>query len=335
MIKYHIFNFEELNVPDHWVSFPNFGTCIKSVQKVVDHGDQVEITLDPDKVYQLSMDQSSSNTGIFIKDYKNTEAYMIEVKRQNNQSASDYIYDLEVFLHQICEECTFSHLIYEKPITSESYRSSQVAFQLEGTICSLGKRYREFASAKIDNIENSSWRRVVVDKKFEAQGYNRKEQSRQSVMAAFPWTADYGMSVYKDQDIFEAVGVMMGWFINSFDAFGRPYVRGDRTTATIGGFIFPGLPGRKVMELMETQGIEAQFYVENVRYPIYKNLTAGMKPYEVHVVEFSNKYAMLALCIECNVKWMDPDVMSVVLMDANTVDTRLKEISGGQFHFVL
>lgn len=334
MIKHCRFEFEEFKSDNHWVDFAAFGAVRQFEEKYYDDYHEFVGSMNPEKVYQIGLDQSTSNTGLFVKDYNNTEVHMIEVMRARGQDASDYIYDLEMFLHQLFEGCVVSHIIYERPIKTESYRSSQVLFQLEGTVNALSKRYTEFRNAKIDNIENASWRSVVIDKELE-NVYSRKELSRISINHIFPWTAQYGMSLYKDNDIFEAIGVIMGWFILSFDPMGRPYCRGDRTTRTVGGYLMPGLPGERVIGLLKDQGIEADLKIENPRYSIYENIAAAPKPFKTVCVELHTKYSMLCMCVECNVKWMDPDVCTLILVDAATVDAKLNDIAGGTFHFVL
>lgn len=334
MIKHQSYAFSELDVPDHWVNFASFGTMLDTKQEYFEDYRESSLKLRPGEVYQMALDQSSSNTGIFIKNITNTEAHMVEVLRPKGQNASDYTWDLEMFLHSFSENCTFSHLLYERPINTEAYRSAQVLFQLEGVICSLPRRYPEFKTAILDNIENSSWRAAVCDKSLEKM-YDRKTLSRVSVNNLWPWTREYGFSLYKDNDVFEAIGVMMGWFYNSFDPLGRPYVRGDRTTRTIGGYILPGVGGEQAKKLLEDQGIPSTFYVENPKYSIYKNLAAGVRAYKTICVELTTKYTMLCMCIECNIKWLDPEVMTVILVDASTVDRRLDAIAGGSFHFVL
>lgn len=334
MIKHRVFRFEKFTSENYWVDFVHFGQMLETSEEYFDNYRECTIRLNPELAYQMSFDQSSSNTGIFIKDYTNTEVHMIEVLRNRNQDASDYIWDLEMFLHEMCKGCTFTHLIYERPINTESFRSAQVLFQLEGVIRSLGRRYPEFRNAKTDHIENASWRSAFIDKDLE-HVYGRKELSRISANHLLPWTQEYGPSVYKDNDIFEAIGVMLGWFYVSFDPLGRPYVRGDRSTRPIGGFILPGLPAAEVVSMLKEHGIETQMYVENPRYAIYENLAAMAKQYTTACIEFTSKYAMLCLCVECNMKWLDPEVMTVIVVDAATLDSRLSEITGGTFHFIL
>lgn len=334
MIKHRSFLFEELTVGNHWVNFANFGDLVGMSEEFLESSATDKVLLDPSKVWQVGFDQSTSNTGIFIKDYNNTEVHMIEVSREKGQIAGDYIFNLEMFLHRTFEAVSVSHMIYEKPILTKEYRSSRTLFQLEGMLCTLPKRYKEFSTACLDNIENQSWRSSVVPKELDRL-YERKQASRMAVEKIYPWCSHYGYSLGPDNDVYEAIGILMGWFICSFDALGRPYVRGSRTTKTIGGFIFPGVTGEEMSRTLDEAGVKHRLLVENPSYSIYKNLAAGVKPYEVTCVEMTNPYAMLCLCVECNVKWENPSCTSVLLADAATCDSTLTAMSGGVFHFVL
>ena len=333
MIKVCTFTFQEMDAENHWVTFAVFGPKLHEELKFYRDYHDVPLKLDPDDVWQIAMDQSTSNSGIFIKNYKNTVAYMIEVSRDRGVAADEYIFDLEMFVHRICEGAHISHLIYERPIKTDSYRSSQVLFQLEGVLRAMVRRYDEFKTANLDYIENSSWRSVVVDtKKF--SGYNSKDQSAKSIEAIYPWTLGYAGSLGSDNDIYEAMGVMFGWFINSYDKLGRPYVRGDKYTGHIGGFILPFQSAEEVAKAFSELGIEAEWRVENPRKSIYENIASGIEHYKVKCVEISDPVAMLALTVECNMKWLDPDKMTVVLMAANYVDQKVFLVTGREYHFV-
>jgi len=335
MIKYAKFTFPQLELAEYWTNFPVFSAVLTSKVDYTDDYRSVDITLDKDKIYQISFDQSTTNTGIFIKDLLNTEAYMIEVQGKKGQDPTVYIFELEQFLHSLGEGRVFSHVLYEKPIKGQSFQSSRVLFQLEGMIKALCLRYSEFGSACLDCIENSSWRSVVVTDSEYERVHGRKEASRHAVNELFSWTQIYGLSLYKDNDIFEAIGVMMGWFYNSFDPFGRPYVRGDKASRPVGGFIFPDVPAKEIRQMLKEQGIESDFFVENPKYSIWQNLTAGIRPHTIHCVELTTPYTMLCLCVECNIKWNNPELMTVIVCDAATIDPKLKQMSGGTFQFIV
>ncbi len=333
MIKIGSFEFEPFDSPNYWADFAVFGNATCSTVELYERYTEVELKLDPEDTWQMAMDQSTSNSGIFIKNYKNTRAYMIEVSKDRGVSADDYIFDLEMFIHRICDGAKMSHLVYERPIKTESYRSNQVLFQLEGILRAFVKRYEEFKTARLDYIENASWRSVVIDSERYGK-LTRKEQSARSIEEAYPWTKGYCGSLGADYDVYEAMGVMFGWFFNSFDKLGRPYVRGDKYTGNIGGFILPFQSAEDVAKAFEKEGIKADWMIAHPNKSIYENIAAGIEHYKVKCVEIADPVAMLALTVECNMKWLNPDKMTVVLVAANFVDKRLFNITGDSYHFV-
>lgn len=332
MIKLAKFKFEERATENHWIDFALFGNPLSC--DVVSYNTWKDFNehLSPDEHYQIGMDQSSSCTGVVIKNYRNTEFYMIEFKRQSGEDASDYLFMFEQTLHSLCDGCSITHIIYEKPIKSDNFQSSRVLFQLEGIILQLGKRYKEFSTAKIDNIENAAWRSHVIIKSYASM--DRKRASEESIKQIYPWSRNYGMSIGKDRDVFEAVGILMGWFLCSFDPLGRPYVRGDRSKSTIGGYILFEADASELAHIFINEGINAYYAIANPRYSVAKNVSTSVGKNQVFCVEFTDKYSMLALCIESNLKWINPSKMTVVLCDANAVPEKLKEIAGTVFHFV-
>ena len=332
MIKIVAFRFEELPSENHWVDFAKFGECTGFEIFGYPTWTGVNFHLNAGEDYQIGMDQSTTCSGVCIKNFRNTEFYMIECKRDSHEDSSEFMFMFEKFLHTICEGCSITHIIYEKPIKSAEFQSARVLFQLEGIVTQLGRRYPEFSTAKIANIENASWRSSVVLKEFNRHG--RKEATAMSIRRIFPWADNYGYSLGKDQDVFESVGILFGWFISAFDPLGRPYVRGDRSKATIGGFIIPGLHAEDAAQMLREAGVSCKWAIENPKNSIAKNIGTALESYTAMCVEFSSKYAMLCLCIESNIKWIDPDFMTVILVEANSIPTKLKEMTGGTYHFV-
>lgn len=331
-VKMCSYTFNKVEADNHWVNFATFGAMTKFDVQWYDGYRDVPVRLNSDKVYQVGMDQSTTNCGIFIKDYDNTEAYMMEISREKGMDADEAIFAIEMLLHQVCAGCQISHLIYEKPIDNESFRSAQVLFQLEGAIRALIRRYDEFKTARLDSIVNSSWRRVVILDEYKHMD-DRKLATEKSIQQIFDWSNCYGFSLGSDHDIYEAMGVIFGWFVNAFDALGRPYVRGERYNGAIGGFVLPTASAEEVCNQFKAAGLDATWAVQNPRQSIFENLAVAVEKYKIVCVELTQPYAMLAMSVECNIKWMNPDRMTVVLTAANFVDARLFQITGNEYHF--
>ena len=92
--------FEPLPDFKPYVDFYRFGNLIDFH---VTEGEHLEIPLRDDIIYDISFDQSTSNTGIFIKAHNNLEVYMIEVCKKSKTTPEEYMFELETVLHEICK----------------------------------------------------------------------------------------------------------------------------------------------------------------------------------------------------------------------------------------
>ena len=296
---------------------------------------EIQVSLDSEKIYVLSIDQSSTCSGVFIKDIKNTEAYILEFKKTTGMTADDYIFDFEIAMNELTANKTFMFLIYEAPIKTSAFRSSQVAFQLEGTIKLWTRRYSQFRNAKLDNIEPTSWKSVIVDKNKWGSNYTSKQASKESIIELFPWTGNYRSSLNKDNDGYEAVGIMMGWFSCSFDAFGRPYVRGEEYTGTVGCIAMPSVDAKSLCEALTAQGVDANWFVYNPKVSTFKNIMKSARKYEVSLIQIEDAYSILSVCVEANIKPPDDGVLTLIVVTPENMNAAALRIIGKQFQFYL
>ena len=319
--------------PRQFSDFAVFGEVLDSPVEYWDNVSDITARLNPNSCWQIGMDQSTSNCGVFIKNLDNTETYMMEFHRKRGQDADDFMFQLERGLHLMCQYVKASHLIYEKPIDTGSYRSAQVLFQLEGYIRGLVKRYDEFMDAKLDNVANSSWRAEVVLPKY--QGLERKRASYMSIREIFPWVNAYGESLGPDQDIFEAMGVLFGWYMTAFDPLGRPYARKEKFNGNIGGFYLPDVSAVDVSKEFSKLGLDTDWYVYNGKASLWSNIASAVEKQKVTCLEIGASYQMLLMCVESNMVWTNPEKITLVLVASNFVDRNLFKVTGDKYHFVL
>lgn len=335
MIKYCYFEFEEVPRDKDarpFTNFARFGNCTQAICEFADSVNDFNLELE-DGVWSMGLDQSTKNCGVFLKNENNTKAVMLEKHRNvGAEDADTFMFDLERLLHKLCSKITVAHIIYEQPIETKSFRSAQVLFQLEGYIRGLVFRYPEFKLAKLDTITNSSWRAAIICDQFQSK--ERKLASYLSVSYALPWVNNYGKSLGADQDIFEAMGVMFGWFAASFDPFGRPYVRGEKFNGSMAGFLLPDVDAEEACSQLKEFGLDVDWRVCNPAMSIYNNIASSVNKDKIVCVELTDKYTMLCLCVEANVKWQDYEKMTMVLVAPNFVNTNLYKLTGNKFHFV-
>lgn len=327
--------FEKLPDFRPYVDFYRFGNIIDFHLTEGMDLKQLNILLSDNVIYDISFDQSTSNTGIFIKAHDNSEAYMIEVCKKSNTTPESYMYELETIIHGICKGHHFLNLIYEKPIKTNNFRSSQVLFQLEGMLRMLPLRYEEFKSTHYDNISKTSWASCVFDTERYGSNYSDKEAAKQSVIMHFPWTQWFGFSLGKDNDGYEAVGVMMGWFCTAFDPLGRPYVRGDSFNGNVGCTILPGFSYSMLYEELKKENVNAKWFVYDPKSSIFKNIVKAAEKDCVVLVHVDDPYIKLALSVESNLKLFDYEFFTLAIATPNFMTAAAKRVLGTQFHFYL
>lgn len=299
-----------------WTDFCRFGELInvEVYEKIKDPMD-FPFTLNPDEIYQIGLDQSTSCTGIFIKNFRNTEVYMMEYKANSVTKPTDatsFLINLEMFLHNLCKGTNISHTIYEATIESDNYRTSKILAQLAGIVEALPLRYNEFKTTVLDDIANQSWRESVICEEF--CEYDRKEQSMLSIQKIFPWTINYGNSL-SSRDVYEAMGILFGWFMKSFDKLGRPYVRGTPFSGNVGIILFPNMSGEEVCNQINSLGIEiANYKVYNFSLSIFKNIVCSVSKEDAALVEITDKFVIICMCAEANIKIEDYNIMTALVV---------------------
>lgn len=327
--------FELLPNRNNFIDFYKFG---KLNTYEISEGSSIEdlkLNIDPSFIYDISFDQSSTCTGIFLRDLNNTVVYIIEVRRTKDMNADDYIFDLEMFVNELTQNLTLLHLIYEKPIKTEMFRSSQVAFQLEGSIRQWIRRYTQFKNCLLDNIEAVSWKSCIVNKDVWGSDYTSKEASKSAIIELFPWTRFYGSSLYKDNDGYEAIGIMFGWYFCSFDPLGRPYVRGDEYNGNVGCIVMPNVDAETLSDSLNKADVKSKWFVFNPRLSTFKNIMKGAEKYQVSVVQIEDPYTALCVCVEANVILPQSGTLSLVIATPENMTSTAKRVIGTDFHFYL
>lgn len=327
--------FEETKGMNPFVDFYFFGDVRNHKLTEGTSIKQLGISLNKDKIYAISFDQSSSCSGVFIKDIYNTEIYMLEFRRSNGLNADDYIFEFEMLIKELTEGNTFMYLIYEAPIDSPTYRSKQVAFQLEGIIRQWVRRYEHFKTANLDNIEPPSWKSIIVDTSKYGADYVSKQASKESIIDLFPWAGLYGTSLYKDNDAYEAVGIMFGWFTASFDAFGRPYVRGDEYTGNVGCIVLPEVKAEDISNAMSAQGVDNKWFMYNPKFSTFKNIMKSARQYNIAFIQIEDLYTLLTVCIEANVKLPSSGIATLAVATPGNMSAAASRIIGDKFNFYL
>lgn len=235
LIKYCNYKFESkeyvngkrINLFLNQFSYGNLlGYSVEQVKSLED----VNVTLDTDKVYLLSLDQSTTCTGITIKSVDNTHLVLMEYKNDKTTSSDRYIYNLELLLTKLLHNIDVIYIIYEKPIKSKSYISTATLFRLEGMIRGLKFKQENLSKTIFDNMNVQAWRSRIILDMF--RKFDKKLAVMYSLTYIYPWLEYYGQSINKDMDIYESFGIMSGYLCACNDIFDRSLAGGSEVPYT-------------------------------------------------------------------------------------------------------
>lgn len=176
--------------------------------------------LKKDLFYLISIDQSTSNSGIFIKSVDNTHAILLEVSKQSGQKSGQYIQQLE---HMLCWLNKWQNIVMvlpERAVLNNYYNTTKVLMHLYGMIRDLPECTPEYTFATVRDVPVTAWRAEVILPEYEH--CDKKTASRLSIQHIYPWLTNYGSSIGKDEDAFEAAGIMFGWMCRGYDPLAIP-----------------------------------------------------------------------------------------------------------------
>lgn len=179
-----------------------------------------EPLLDPNKFYMITMDQSTSCSGITVKSIDNTHVILMEVKKDSGDKSAGYIYKLEDLLDAMCDGANIAALIYERPVIRH-FQSTRVLFQLDGMLKNLPMKHPQFSATQIDQIPVSSWRACVLP--HQGKGEDLKLKVKQALLQKYDWLQLYGASIGTDNDVFDSIGILTGWMNRGYDTLGRAF----------------------------------------------------------------------------------------------------------------
>ncbi len=284
--------------------------------------------------YDLSLDQSSTNTGITLKAVDNSRLYIYEFFRKSC-NADRYMHLLKEFIVTLTKDLTVVHMLYEKPIDSTSFRSKQVLFQVEGIIRGLHESESNLQKARLESIASSSWNAAVFDSEIKKQYSNKKDIAKHSLIKQYPWLAHFGDSLKADNDGYESFGLMLGWFLQNHDKLDRPYVRGDDFYGGIAGILLFNLTAKDLCQQFKEQGFSAEWSMFNPKLSTYSNISKAAYKYGVHLVQIEDYHVALMLAIEANMKLPeDFKCITLALITPNYIDRALKDVLGSNYHIV-
>ena len=227
------------------------------------YGTKVPVTLAENFVYRLSIDQSTSCTGLFIRSECGTINLMLEVKRGASEK-EEYFKELEYILKQLFLDQKVSIIIHEEPVPNKNqYYSGKVLIELKGRLREWIKRIPAFQDAEVVSMYPQSWKTFVVDKeaakesgKTAAQRAKSKASIAEDVCKFLPDFYEYRMKHFStDYDGFDAAGIMIGFRLAAFKPNGKRRIYGMKEKRHTSYVFYKYVPLKELQEAVIPQDV--------------------------------------------------------------------------------
>lgn len=171
-----------------------------------DYIEDFEFKLNPNKVYDVALDQSNTCTGICIRPLDKSFLVIMEVLNVNTPN-DVYRLQLKNFLQEILGPYSIRYLIMEEPLGYITGRRNVQLNKLKSVLMEL----KQTLNVKVfTTVPVTSWRHGLMPKKQEGDR-RKKDTVVRAVLEHYPPLEDFLGYSNIDTDGIEAVGILLGY----------------------------------------------------------------------------------------------------------------------------
>lgn len=270
--------------------------------------EQLTKMFDDNERFYLSMDQSTTCTGISIRNTRETILCQMDFLRLNTPKEL-FIEQLYKLVSNLVRDLRLSLIVIEKPLPVKHSHATSVLNALAREITSWKNQIPEFYGVPFDTIFPQQWKEKVLDKKKGKHRYNVKAEIAKDVCDIFPMLNRYRKKcLATDYDSFDATGIMSGYLRQHFAEDGSkinfgsavynskmhvfikyvPHSEIDNTN-----MLFEGLPRKCPMETV----------IYNKEHSFYDNLRMICSQYEIGNFVVNDELLFIDLLWESKVQY--------------------------------
>lgn len=203
-------------------------TYNKAQKYTVIHREQVKdfnIRLPKDMEYEIGIDQSTSCTGIYLQDTKDTINILLELEFANPDKKS-YFRELFLLLRKLVIDIKVNLIVCEKPVPNmkQAY-THKVLVALFGKLESFLETEPSLQDSDLESIYPQVWKSKIIDKSKGKGRINSKVCTAEDLCDKKPLLRNYLIiSPAKDLDGFDACGILLGYKKCAFNSYGNPQI---------------------------------------------------------------------------------------------------------------
>lgn len=163
---------------------------------------------------QIGIDQSTSESGLYVKNYKTNEFICVLNFKNHGLTPKEYTKMFKNILSSMLTGAQVRRLVYEshEAIGNNRY-SSRVLKDLADAIKDLKYTCNGLANAEILTEKPNAWRSAFIPKERYSGNYNTvnvKHAVVQECLLRYPFLKDFQTRCSESYDSFEAIGILDG-----------------------------------------------------------------------------------------------------------------------------
>lgn len=293
----------------------------------------IDFKFTPDRTYYMSIDQSSSSTGVYVTDSNYSFHALMEIQRESPDKDTFY-QELRGFLLKIFPDCELGALFYEELPPMKYQSSGRVLQELQGIIRGwvANPEYKFFHSVpkeNFDKIHPGTWKKHIVDKKKSKHRHKDKYLIASDICDMLPELRPFiAMSRSKDFDAFDAVGIFHGYLKEHFSD-GKRKIGGSNNTRADVMLFYQYL----TVEQLQTPGYANRSYQAEIANLGIKGLKLEMdSPFLTNCLKAASRYPFsftfvedrrlkIALCWQFGWKYDDSKVVLCHILRKKDIST--------------
>lgn len=196
--------------------------------------EDLNIILKKGCTYMVGIDQSTSCTGIYIKESTGLIDLLLDVKRDGMEKETFYR-ELEGLLKKLLKDVDVGLIVHEEPVPNRAqYYSGKVLLELKGRLRDWIAKIPSLQQASLVSLYPQSWKSLILDKqaaKEEGETLTKRGKSKAKiaidVCKYVPWFNEYRkLHFSSDYDAFDATGILLGYLQAAFDEDGSRKIYG-------------------------------------------------------------------------------------------------------------
>uniref|UniRef100_UPI00374EA748 hypothetical protein n=1 Tax=Paraclostridium bifermentans TaxID=1490 RepID=UPI00374EA748 len=202
-------------------------TILKDGKEYSAHGAELDLVpslqniIDKSKTYSLSVDQSTTCSGLYLVSSDMEFRLIIDFERLQTDKKR-FISQLRRLITNLVAGLTIERMLIEEPVRHAKFRySGDVLRELKGVIEQLQFDVPELENVVLESILPQTWKAQIIDSSKGTGRFNDKRCVVEDLIDMFPdLCGHYSRCPSKDTDSFDAIGIYHGYMKRKFDENG-------------------------------------------------------------------------------------------------------------------